>query len=117
MKSVPAQRPLRAVAAFELVSIVAGLLSAVIGGLVLIGWWRDINALRTIIPGLIPTIPNTAVAAILGGLAVLGIVGISPGMIVRSARCRATSRSHEDADHRRRQAGDGRDLFEGGDRP
>ena len=74
MKSVPAQRPLRAVAAFELVSIVAGLLSAVIGVLVLIGWWRDINALRTIIPGLIPTIPNTAVAAILGGLAVLSAV-------------------------------------------
>ena len=74
MKSVPAQRPLRAVAAFELVSIVAGLLSAVIGGLVLIGWWRDIDALRTIIPGLIPTIPNTAVAAILGGLAVLSAV-------------------------------------------
>jgi len=74
MKSVPAQRPLRAVAAFELVSIVAGLLSAVIGVLVLIGWWRDIDALRTIIPGLIPTIPNTAVAAILGGLAVLTAV-------------------------------------------
>ena len=74
MKSVPAQRPLRAVAAFELVSIVAGLLSAVIGVLVLIGWWRDIDALRTIIPGLIPTIPNTAVAAILGGLAVLSAV-------------------------------------------
>jgi signal transduction histidine kinase len=74
MESVPAHRPLRAVAAFELVSIVAGLLSAVIGVLVLIGWWRDINALRTIIPGLIPTIPNTAVAAILGGLAVLTAV-------------------------------------------
>ena len=74
MESVPAHRPLRAVAAFELVSIVAGLLSAVIGVLVLIGWWRDIDALRTIIPGLIPTIPNTAVAAILGGLAVLTAV-------------------------------------------
>jgi signal transduction histidine kinase len=74
MKSVPEQRQLRAVAAFELVSTAAGLLSAAIGVLVLIGWWRDIDALRTIIPGLIPTIPNTALAAILGGLAVLSAV-------------------------------------------
>jgi hypothetical protein len=41
---------------------------------VLVGWWRDIDALKTIIPGLIPTIPNTAVAAIIGGLALVSAV-------------------------------------------
>jgi signal transduction histidine kinase len=71
MTSATAQRPLRAVAAFELIPSAAGAFSVVVGVLVLIGWWRDIDALRTIIPGLIPTIPNTAVAAIVGGLAVV----------------------------------------------
>jgi hypothetical protein len=41
---------------------------------VLVGWWRDIAALQTIIPGLLPTIPNTAAAAIIGGLAVVSAV-------------------------------------------
>src|SRR4051794_24851102 len=68
------QRQLRAVAAFEKVSTIAGMSSATIGVLVLIGWWRDINALRTIIPGLIATIPNTAVAVIIGGLALVSAV-------------------------------------------
>ena len=67
MISVTPQRQSRAVAAFELVPAVAGGFVVVVGVLVLIGWWRDIDALRTIIPGLIPMIPNTAVAAILGG--------------------------------------------------
>jgi signal transduction histidine kinase len=67
MISVTPQRQSRAVAAFELVPVVAGGFVVVVGVLVLIGWWRDIDALRTIIPGLIPMIPNTAVAAILGG--------------------------------------------------
>ena len=71
MTPAPPQRPLRAVAAFERVSTVAGASSAIIGVLVLIGWSRDVDALRTIIPGLIATIPNTAVAAILGGLALV----------------------------------------------
>ena len=42
-----------------------------VGVLVLIGWWRNIDALRTILPGLIPTIPNTAVAFIIGGAALM----------------------------------------------
>jgi signal transduction histidine kinase len=74
MTSAPPQRQLRAVAAFEKVSTVAGMSSAIIGILVLIGWWRDIDALRTIIPGLIATIPNTAVAAIIGGVALVSAV-------------------------------------------
>ena len=68
------QRPLRAVAAFEWIPVVAGGFAVLIGALVLIGWWRDIDALTTIVPGLIPTIPNTAVAAIIGGLAVMSAV-------------------------------------------
>jgi len=71
MTSATPQRPLRAVAAFQLIPLIAGTLAALVGMLVLIGWWRDIAALRTIIPGLIPTIPNTAIASIVGGLAVV----------------------------------------------
>jgi signal transduction histidine kinase len=71
MTSAPPQRQLRAVAAFESISTVAGAVSVIIGVLVLVGWSRDIDALRTIIPGLIATIPNTAVAAIIGGAALL----------------------------------------------
>ncbi len=65
------RRPLRAMAAFEWISIFAGGVSALIGVLVLVGWSRGIDGLRTIVPGLIPTIPNTAVAFIIGGLAVM----------------------------------------------
>jgi signal transduction histidine kinase len=65
---------LRPVAAFEWVPTVAGAFAVLVGALVLIGWWRDIDALRTIIPGLIPTIPNTAVAFILGGFGVMSAV-------------------------------------------
>jgi uncharacterized membrane protein YkgB len=88
MTSVPPQRELRAVAAFEKVSTVAGMSSAIIGILVLIGWWRDIDALRTIIPGLIATIPNTAVAAIIGGLAV-----VSAAWEKRDPRLRTVTRA------------------------
>ena len=71
MISATPQRESRAVVAFELVPAAAGAFAVLVGVLVLIGWWRDIDALRTIIPGLIPTIPNTAVAEIVGGLALL----------------------------------------------
>ncbi len=64
-------RSLRAVAAFQWVPTIAGGFSALVGTLVLVGWWRDIDALKRIVPGLIPTIPNTAVALIIGGLAVM----------------------------------------------
>jgi signal transduction histidine kinase len=71
MISATPQRQLRAVASFELVPAAAGGFSTLVGVLVLIGWWRDIDALRTIIPGLIPMIPNTAVACMTGGLALV----------------------------------------------
>jgi signal transduction histidine kinase len=64
-------RPLRAVAAFEWIPAIAGGFSALVGVLVLVGWGRDIDALKRIVPGLIATIPNTAVAFIIGGLAVM----------------------------------------------
>src|SRR5690349_1615303 len=68
MISATQQRHLRAVAAFELAPGVAGGFTALVGVLVMIGWWQDIEALRTIVPGLIPMIPNTALACIIGGL-------------------------------------------------
>ena len=71
MISVSPQRQSRAVAAFELVPVLAGCFTVLVGVLVSIGWWRDIDALRTIVPGLIPTIPNTAFAAIVGGFGLL----------------------------------------------
>jgi signal transduction histidine kinase len=71
MTSATPQRQVRAVAAFELLPTVAGVFPVVVGVLALIGWWRDIEALRTIVPGLIPTIPNTAVASIIGGLGII----------------------------------------------
>jgi signal transduction histidine kinase len=68
------QRPLRAVAAFEWIPVAAGGFAVVIGTLVLVGWWRNIGALKTVLPGLIPTLPNTAAAAIIGGLAIVSAV-------------------------------------------
>jgi len=69
-----ANRPLRAVAAFEWIPTIAGGFSALVGVLVLLGWWRGIDALQRIIPGLVPTIPNTAVAFIIGGLALMSAI-------------------------------------------
>jgi signal transduction histidine kinase len=68
------RRRLHAVAAFDWLPAVAGAFAVSVGVLVLIGWVREIEPLRTIVPGLIPTIPNTAVAEILGGLAVISAV-------------------------------------------
>jgi signal transduction histidine kinase len=85
MTSGPPQRRSRAVTAFELVPAAAGVFSVVVGALVLIGWWRDIDALRTIVPGLIPTIPNTAVASMIGGLALLSAVHDEQGERWRAA--------------------------------
>jgi len=66
MSAIP-QRESRAVAAFEKIPAIAGSFAILVGVLTLIGWWRDIDALRTLVPGLIPTIPNTAVAFVIAG--------------------------------------------------
>ena len=88
MISVTPQRQFRAVAAFELIPAIAGGFAALVGVLVLIGWWRDIEALRTIVPGLIPMIPNTAVACIAGGVSLMLVTRTE-----RSQRLRRVSRA------------------------
>jgi signal transduction histidine kinase len=84
MISVIPQRQLRAVAAFELIPAFAGGFAALVGVLVLIGWWRDIGALRTILLGPVPMIPNAAVACNAGG-ASLGLVRAKQGTRLRDA--------------------------------
>jgi uncharacterized membrane protein YjjB (DUF3815 family) len=79
MISATPQRQFRAVPAFEVIPTLAGAFAVLVGVLTLIGWWRDIPALRTIIPGLIPMIPNTAVACIVGGAALVLAVRTEPG--------------------------------------
>ena len=71
MMAATPQRELRPLAAFAKIPAVAGSFALVVGALALIGWWRDIDALRTLVPGLIPTIPNTAVAFIIAGAGLL----------------------------------------------
>ena len=71
MMSVTPQRESRALAAFEKIPAIAGSFAILVGVLALIGWWRDIDSLRTIIPGLIPTIPNAAVAFVIAGTGLL----------------------------------------------
>ena len=85
MISASPQRQSRAVAAFELVPAVAGGFVVLVGVLVLIGWWRDIDALRTIVPGLIAMIPNTAVAAIIGGTGLILAIGSERDERIRNA--------------------------------
>ncbi|MBC8319252.1 MAG: hypothetical protein H8E34_00870 [Bacteroidetes bacterium] len=50
---------------------VAGLITAAVGLLVLIGWQFDIGILKSILPGVVSMKPNTAVAFLLSGLALL----------------------------------------------
>ena len=88
MISATPQRQFRAVAAFELVPAIAGGFAVLVGVLVLIGWWRDIEALRTIVPGLIAMIPNTAVACIMGGIALVLVTRTE-----RSQRFRSVGRA------------------------
>ncbi|HUQ82052.1 MAG TPA: GAF domain-containing sensor histidine kinase [Gemmatimonadaceae bacterium] len=84
MISAIPQRQLRTVAAFELAPGIAGGFTALVGVLVMIGWWQDIEALRTIVPGLIPMIPNTALACIIGGLS-LALARATAGPKLRDA--------------------------------
>ena len=56
----------------------AGLLSLEVGSLVLYGWAVDRSDLKSLAPGFIPMMPNTAVAFILIGIALL-CASIKPG--------------------------------------
>ncbi len=52
-------------------TLLVGALSVVVGGLVLLGWSFDIAVLKSLRPGWVSMKPNTAVAFILAGLALL----------------------------------------------
>jgi PAS domain S-box-containing protein len=49
----------------------AGFLSVMVGGLVLIGWAIDSTHLKSLIPGSIPMMPNSAIASICAGLSLI----------------------------------------------
>jgi PAS domain S-box-containing protein len=52
-------------------ALLAGSLAVVVGGLVLMGWALDISSLESILPGRVSVKPNTAIALILAGIALL----------------------------------------------
>jgi hypothetical protein len=83
MNSATPQRQFRAAPAFEVIPALAGAFAVLVGVLVLIGWWRDIPALRTIFPGLVAMIPNTAVACIAAGAALVLTIRTDPGQRAR----------------------------------
>jgi hypothetical protein len=49
----------------------AGALAVLVGGVVLLGWVLDMAALKSVLPGWVSMKPNTAVAFILAGIALL----------------------------------------------
>jgi hypothetical protein len=49
----------------------SGALAMCVGGIVLVGWALDIAALKSVLPGWVSMKPNTAVAFILVGIALL----------------------------------------------
>ncbi len=51
------------------ISTTAGIVVALVGGAVLLGWWLHIPALKTVVPGLTSMKPNTAVCLAMAGLA------------------------------------------------
>ncbi|MEI6149977.1 MAG: CHASE3 domain-containing protein, partial [bacterium] len=70
---------------FNLVSAIAALAISV-GGLVLVGWALDIAALKSILPGWVSMKPNTAVAFVLIGIAILSSFPRPTVLLSRVAR-------------------------------
>jgi signal transduction histidine kinase len=57
--------------------VAVGVSTAAVGGLVLVGWWLGVDALKSVTPGLPWMAPNTAVGLIASGLA-LGLLRTTP---------------------------------------
>ncbi len=53
----------------RLFALIAGILSILLGSFVLIGWWLNIEILKSIIPGVVPLKPNMGAGFLLCGVA------------------------------------------------
>lgn len=50
----------------------SGVVSALVGGIVLLGWWLGVDGLKSLVPGLLTMKVNTAIAFVLLGAGMLG---------------------------------------------
>jgi len=76
--------------ALRRIALLSGFFAAALGGSVLAGWTFNITALKSVLPGLVTMMPNTAVAMVLcGGVLAL----LSGGMIGTRGRFCATGMS------------------------
>ena len=69
-----AERQAQSEARLELGAVVCGAVTGVVALLSLVGWWLDDVALRKPLPAEIPTSPNSALALVLGSLAIAFVV-------------------------------------------
>ncbi|MBL7137509.1 MAG: chemotaxis protein, partial [Bacteroidales bacterium] len=58
-------------ASYNALATIAGIITTIVGLLVLIGWQFDIAILKSILPGAVPMKVNTAAAFLLSGVALL----------------------------------------------
>ena len=66
-----------------LISCSAGLVVALLGAVVLIGWVSGIESLRIVLPGLAPMRPNAAAGFVLAGVSLCLSVGVRPSPSVQ----------------------------------